>query len=101
MLTKNREWAAQDVEAVFTWTGVMEIAEAEEETFVIGGAEVFKYAISVAERVYLTSVHANIEGDTVFPGLDKSKWQMLTDEHHGADDEHEHSFSFRTYERSG
>ena len=50
-------------------------------------------------RVYMTRVHANIEGDAWFPALDEHDWVLVAQESHEADDVNEHAFEFRTYER--
>ncbi len=71
----------------------------EQEVFVIGGGEIFRLALPRADRLYLTVVHADVEGDTLFPGFDQSAWVLEDEEHHPADAKHAHAFSFRRYRR--
>jgi len=54
----------------------------------------------VADRIYLTRVHADFEGDTGFPDPDPSAWSAVSEEHHPADDRNPWAFSFVTYERA-
>ena len=76
------------------------------EVFVIGGADLFDqwladaFAPFVAGRVYLTRVHADIEGDTFFPDLDDDRWKEIERTEHSVDDKHAFGFSFITYERA-
>ena len=70
-----------------------------EEVMVIGGSQVYDLALPVTERLYLTRVHAEIEGDAFFPEIDETEWGLITDELHDADENNEYSYSFRTYER--
>jgi dihydrofolate reductase len=71
----------------------------ESEAFVIGGAEVFAQAKPQAERVYLTRVHATVDGDAFFPPLDSNQWRLVSSEPHAADAKNEYSYTFEIYER--
>jgi len=70
-----------------------------EEVMVIGGSQAYDLVLPVAERLYLTRVHAEIEGDAFFPEIDENQWGLISDEPHDADETNEHPFSFRTYRR--
>lgn len=70
----------------------------EPEVFVIGGARVFADTLPLAHRLYLTLVHAAIEGDVRFPELETAAWQLTSEEAHPADAKHAHPFSFLCYE---
>jgi dihydrofolate reductase len=69
------------------------------ETFVIGGAELYAQALPLAKRIYLTLVHAEIEGDTFFPDFDPSEWREISRERHEPDEQHAYAYSFITLER--
>lgn len=71
----------------------------EGEVFVIGGGEIFRLALPRADRLYLTVVHATVEGDTFFPPFDLETWALEEEEHHPADAKHAYSFTFRRYQR--
>lgn len=71
----------------------------ERETFIIGGAEIYKLGLPHATRLYLTEIEAFINGDTYFPELDKNEWTEISRQHHGKDDRHAYSFDFVIYER--
>ncbi len=69
-----------------------------EEICVIGGGEIYRQALSIADRVYLTRVHATVEGDTTFPGLDDA-WKEVSREMHSADEEHKYAYTFLVFEK--
>nr|AIA14037.1 Dihydrofolate reductase [uncultured bacterium] len=71
----------------------------ELETFVIGGAEIYALAMTQANRLYLTEIDAEIQGDTYFPSFDATQWQEVSRKHHDADDKHAYAFDFVIYER--
>lgn len=69
------------------------VAGAVEEVMVIGGAEIYRQALPLAERVYLTEVHAEVVGDALFPALD-TQWRELAREDYPADERHAFAYSF-------
>ncbi len=71
----------------------------DSEAFVIGGAEVFARALGLADRLYLTRVHGDVDGDVVFPTFDQSQWVEVAREEHAADDRHALGFAICTLER--
>jgi dihydrofolate reductase len=71
----------------------------EQEAFVIGGAEIYSITLSVAHRIYLTEIHARIDGDTFFPEFSKREWREVSRKSHAADERHPYSFDFVIYER--
>ena len=70
------------------------------DVFVIGGAEIYRQARPLADRIHLTLVHASPEGDTHFALPTSPDWRLVSTEPHGADEKHEFAFEFRTYDRS-
>lgn len=69
------------------------------ELFIIGGGEIYRQALPRADRIYLTRVHAMVEGDVTFPALPPSEWREVNREEHPADERHQHPFTFLVYER--
>ncbi len=73
----------------------------ESEAFVLGGAEIYAMANHRADRMYLTRVHAEVEGDTFFPEFDDvSEWHLTDAEHFEADEQNQYPYSFLTYDRA-
>ncbi len=69
------------------------------EVMIIGGAAVYREALPLADRIYLTTVHAELEGDAWFPIIDWSEWDVRDEAMHGADDRHTYAFSFFILDR--
>lgn len=69
-----------------------------DEVMVIGGAELYRQSLPTIERVYLTKVHADVEGDAFFPSLDDA-WQCVSEERHSACERNPYDYSFCVYER--
>lgn len=74
-------------------------AGGETELFIIGGEAIYRLALPVAHRLYLTRVHARVEGDVRFPPFDQKHFRLIERTTHPADERHEHAFTFETLER--
>jgi dihydrofolate reductase len=77
----------------------LSLAADDDEVFVAGGGEIYRLALPLADRIYLTRVHANPEGDTWFPEVDETVWRLLSRQDHEADDKNQYRFSFLDYAR--
>jgi dihydrofolate reductase len=73
--------------------------EGVEESVVIGGGEIYRAAIPRADRLYITEVHANVEGDVMLPEIDWAQWQETSRERQSALDEGDYDYSFVRYDR--
>jgi dihydrofolate reductase len=73
----------------------------ETEAFVIGGAEIYTQVLDMADRVYLTQVHAEVDADTFFPEIDQDAWVEKERSQYPADDKNQYVFTFRLLERKG
>ena len=71
----------------------------DEEIFIMGGAQIYREALPVVDRMYITHVGRDYEGDTVFPEIDYSKWKLVDVVRHERGEEYEYPFEFRTYDR--
>ena len=71
----------------------------DDEPFAFGGERIYAAALEQADRLYLTRVHADAEGDAFFPEVVWSQWTLVAEERHEADDRHAHAFTFQTWDR--
>jgi dihydrofolate reductase len=75
-------------------------APGDDEVFIGGGGEVFRQILPAVHRMYITRVHAHIDGDTYFPEVDWSRWRETFREDHPADEKNAYPYSFVIYERA-
>jgi dihydrofolate reductase len=71
----------------------------EAEAFIVGGAEIYKQSLSKTDRLYITIVHENFEGDSYFPEIEKNTWKETEREDHEPDEKNSLPYSFITFER--
>ncbi|MCU0975603.1 MAG: dihydrofolate reductase [Steroidobacteraceae bacterium] len=101
VLTRDRAWTAEGVRVVHSLDEALAAAGEAADLMVIGGAEIYALAWPRIERLELTEVHADVEGDTRLDALDPGAWREVAREHHPADERHPLAFSFVTLERRG
>lgn len=77
VVTRSREWTADGVIVVHDIAAGIKAAARHEDLMIIGGGEIYARTISLASRVYLTRVHLEVEGDTLFPDLDPKDWVCI------------------------
>jgi len=75
-------------------------AKNDTQAFIIGGGDIYKQAMVLANKIELTRVHENFEADTFFPKIDTTIWEETSNTFHDKDDNHKHAFSFITYSKS-
>lgn len=101
VVTRERRFAADGVLVAHSLDEALELARDDDEPFIGGGAEIYRMALeqSLVDRLYITRVHADIEGDTVFPEIDLEAWRLISREDHDRDDKNQYPFSFMVYEK--
>lgn len=81
-------------------SAALEFAKDSDEAFIIGGSQLFQMSAPLADRLYLTRVHATIDGDVSLPQIDFSTWKEVSREEHPKDADHEFAFTYINYERA-
>ena len=100
VVTRDPAWRADGVQVVHSLDQALAQAgraaslRGAGEVMVIGGASLYRAALPLAQRLYLTLVHATVPGDTYFPALEWREWREVQREDHGADAENPYSYSF-------
>lgn len=103
VITRNGGWDPHNdkVKVIATLEAAIEAAGQTDckEMFVIGGGQIYAESMSVADKIYMTRVHAVLEGDTYFPVIDERQWQMVSYLDFPADEKHAYAYSFQAWER--
>jgi len=89
----------EDVIVVNSLEKAIEVAKDDLQPFIIGGGEIYKQSMALANKIEFTRVHENFEADTFFPQIDFSTWKESNNTFHDKDDKHKYAFSFLTYIR--
>lgn len=101
LLTRDRNYEFEGAVIFHDLNEAIEFSKdkGEDELMVIGGGEIYKQCLPIADRIYLTRIHSTIEGDTFFPELNEKEWELKEEVFHPKDEKHNYSFTFNTYEK--
>lgn len=100
ILNKDENYVApENCVVAHSIEGAIEITKNEPEVMICGGASVYKQFLPLAQRLYLTYVHATPEGDTYFPEVNLAEWNEVKREDRKADDKNSYDYSFVVLER--
>ncbi len=97
VMTRNPNYSAEGCAVVSNWAQIEILVEGK--AFVIGGADIYNYALPIAEELYTTIVYAELEGDTYFPEWNKEEWQEVEREFRKKDDKNEFDVDNILYQR--
>ncbi len=73
--------------------------QSEKEVFIIGGGEIFRQSMELIDTIYLTLVNTTIDADVFFPEIDKTKFELVWEEKHLADEKNKFDYTFQKYSR--
>ncbi len=99
IITRDRTYSAEGCEVVHSLEMALDIAKkVDDNPFIVGGEQIYRLALPIANQVFLTRIHHSFEGDRHFPELDDA-WKETSAEFHPTDDKHAHSFTIYTYQK--
>jgi dihydrofolate reductase len=101
IVTRNLFYIATGCITVHSIAEGLQIAQQNDETeaFIIGGGEIYKQTMHLLDKIYVTEVDLDTEGDVFFPELNPNDWQLVSEEKHPKDEKNEWNFTFKIYER--
>jgi len=99
VITRQPDFSAAGCDVVDSPVAALRAADDAGEVMIIGGSQIYDLFLSKVGRIYLTRVHARIDGDAYFPEIDGNEWMLVERESHGPSEANEFAFDFLTYER--
>lgn len=99
VLTRNRGYERAGAIVVDSLDEALERCRGQQEVFVLGGEAVFREALPRSQKLYLTRVHAVVEGDALFPAMDFKEWERVEQAALPADEKNDHPTTYEVYVR--
>ena len=105
VMTRNQNWSAEGVKVVSSLDAAVALAQAiaeidgQDELMIIGGDQIYQSALSSVDRIYLTEVHAEVEGDAYFPVFDRDGWDIVVCKDSVAEGANPYDYSFVVLDR--
>lgn len=100
ILTHNPNYTAEGVVVVHTIEDALKAAADDPQPFVIGGGEIYKLFLPIAQTIELTRVHASFEADAFFPNLNPNQWKVVQEENYLASEDQPYAYSYITYKNN-
>ncbi len=99
IVTRQHGYAIAGAKIAHTLEDAVALCAGDSEVFVIGGGELYRAAMPLADRIYLTVVAAEPAGDTQMPELDATQWRLHSTEPFRRDERHAHDYCFEVHDR--
>lgn len=100
VISRNTEWQADGVETVNSLDAALALVNAHDEVMILGGGQLYRDALPLAHRLYLTHIELNVDdADTWFPDFGIYQWRQVVEERHSADEKNPYNYRFETLER--
>jgi dihydrofolate reductase len=94
IITRNNNYHADGITVVSSLNEALEKAKDDNEAFIFGGGEIFREALPVVNKIYMTRIHQNFEGDTRFPELNPEEWKVISRQDFNSDEKNNYNYSF-------
>jgi dihydrofolate reductase len=99
VISRSREWSRPGCVVVHTLEAALAAAGRSSDVFVIGGAQIYALALPHAQRLHMTEIERDFDGDAFFPEFDRSLWREVSREPHAAGGNESFDYAFVDYER--
>jgi len=101
VVTRNKDWKTEGAEVAHSIDEAIELARQTgvNEIFIIGGAQIFKETMPIANRIYLTRIHHRFEGDAYFPEVPAAEWNLVKSRFCDVDEKNKYPHTFQVWER--
>ena len=99
IITRKENYIAENAIVTNSLESALKIASDDAQPFIIGGGEIYNIALNISDRIELTRVHHNFEGDTTFPEINKEEWIESNRVEKKKDETHSYDFTFITYNK--
>ena len=98
VITRQSDLQIEGCDVVDSLDDALALVQETDEAFIIGGGQIYAQALDHVDRIYLTRVDSEFEGDVTFPEL-SDEWKEMSRDEHPADAENPHAYTFLVYER--
>ncbi len=99
IITRNKDYKHKGCLVASSLKNAIKMAKNDQSPYIIGGAQIYKEAIEIADKLDITYVHHDFEADVFFPKIDLNIWQEISRENFKADEKNKYNYSFVSYLR--
>ncbi|UFH46862.1 dihydrofolate reductase [Flavobacterium galactosidilyticum] len=100
IITRQKNYKAEGCIIVDSIEKALEICPKNEDTYIIGGGEIYTLSLPFADKIEITKVHHSFEADAYFPVLNEKEWKLAQSDHNSKDEKHIYDYTYLTYLRN-
>lgn len=97
VITDDPNESFEGCKTVYSIEEAIELCSEAEESFIIGGGSIYRQFLPHADKLYITKVHKDFEGDVFFPEVEWNEWKLVEQEDVNDDPQNDFTYSFLTY----
>lgn len=97
IITRNKNYSAEGAEVCSSIENALSLVKEDLQPFIIGGGEIYRQSMALAEQIELTRIHKEFDADTFFPNIPETKWKLTSEVQHPKSTTDSLSFSYLTY----
>lgn len=97
IISRDKGLIIAGCEVVHSLDEALKLVKGENEVFIIGGSEIYRQAMPIADKIYLTRIYGDFQGDAYFPFIDDKEWTLASLSEHKADEKNPYPFAFLEY----
>lgn len=97
IITRQKDYKAEGCIVTDSIENALKLCPKNEDSFVIGGGEIYQLALPYADKIEITRVHESFDGDAFFPETTKSEWLLKESEFNSKDEKHAYNYTYETY----
>ena len=97
VVTRNKDYSAEGIEVFSSIEDALDVCREDLQTFIIGGGEIYSQTINVVDKIELTRVYKDYQGDAFFPDIPMDKFELTNESVNYLDDDSNTKYSFLTY----
>ncbi len=99
IITRQENYQVEGAVVVNSLEEAQAVATGDSELFIIGGGQIYELALSSADKLHVTRVHTEVDGDTRFPQVPWDNWTLVNTERHSADEKNDYDYTFESYQK--
>lgn len=99
IITRQKGYQAEGCIIVDNMEKALAVCPEDMDTFIIGGGEIYTIGLPFADKLEITRVHHNFEGDAYFPEINDEEWKIIVSEYNEKDEKHLYDYSYQTFIR--
>ena len=99
IITRQENYQVEGAVVVNSLVEAQAVATGDSELFIIGGGQIYELALSSADKLNVTRVHTEVDGDTRFPQVPWDNWTLVNTERHSADEKNDYDYTFESYQK--